>query len=94
MKDQTMKTDHTPGPWTIQHGHSNRVYLIDNAQGHALGEIVYSDTRNPADAQLIAAAPDMLDALQSIPPCNHTEPHMLACFKCKARAAVYKAIGA
>lgn len=63
MKDQTMKTDHTPGPWTIQHGNSSRVYLINSPQGHAVGEIVYTDTRNPADAQLIAAAPDLLAAL-------------------------------
>ena len=61
-----MKNEHTPAPWTIQHGHSSRVYLIDNPKGHALGEIVYSDTRNPADAQLIAAAPELLQALRGM----------------------------
>jgi hypothetical protein len=59
-----MKTEHTPAPWTIQHGETRRVYLINDRAGHAIGEIVYTDTRNPSDAQLIAAAPDLLEALQ------------------------------
>ena len=100
MKAQTMKTDHTPGPWTIQHGHSSRVYLINSPRGHAVGEIVYTDTRNPADAQLIAAAPDLLEALLELiaeadAPINwsgHQAPNTEG-FQ-RARAAVYKAIGA
>jgi hypothetical protein len=61
-----MTTQHTPGPWTISGGFSNRVYLINDAKGFAIGETVYADTRNPADARLIAAAPDMLAALQHV----------------------------
>ena len=57
---------HTPAPWAIDHGQSRRVYLVNDAKGHAVGEIVYSDTRNPSDAQLIAAAPDLLAALESL----------------------------
>lgn len=52
---------HTPAPWKLAAGHSSRVLLINDARGHAVGE--YVDTRNPADAHLIAAAPDMLAAL-------------------------------
>lgn len=52
---------HTPAPWKLAAGHSNRVLLINDARGHAVGE--YVDTRNPADAHLIAAAPDLLEAL-------------------------------
>ena len=52
---------HTPAPWTLAAGHSTRVLLINDARGHAVGE--YVDTRNPADAHLIAAAPDLLAAL-------------------------------
>ena len=52
---------HTPAPWKIDGAHSTRVLLINDAKGYAIGEIV--DTRNPANAKLIAAAPDLLDAL-------------------------------
>ena len=90
-----MKTDHSPAPWTIQHGHSSRVYLINNDKGHALGEIVYTDTRNPSDAQLIAAAPDLLQGLiWAIDQLDDSlEPDFQAA-KEAARAAIYKATGA
>ena len=48
--------------WTIAAGESPRVYLINDGRD-AVGEIVYTDTRRPEDARLIAAAPDLLDAL-------------------------------
>lgn len=59
-------TTTTPGPWTIANGHDARVYLIDDARGHAVGELVYADARKPADARLIAAAPALLAALQAV----------------------------
>ena len=86
-----MKTEHTPAPWTIQHGESRRVYLINNREGHAVGEIVYADTRNPSDAQLIAAAPDLLAALVAL--LDDQRDASLPALA-QARAAVYKAIGA
>ena len=92
-----MKTEHTPAPWTIQHGESRRVYLINDREGHAIGEIVYTDTRNPSDAQLIAAAPDMLAALQSIVDffsTGSTVDYRLQKKIKDANAAIYKAIGA
>ena len=52
---------HTPAPWKIDGAISTRVLLINDAKGHAIGEIV--DTRNPANARLISAAPDLLNAL-------------------------------
>jgi hypothetical protein len=90
-----MKTEHTPAPWTIQHGESRRVYLINNREGQAIGEIVYTDTRNPSDAQLIAAAPDLLQALvgmlQLFADTTDMEDYQTVQ---AARAAVYKALGA
>lgn len=86
-------TEHTPGPWTIQHGTSSRVYLINDRHGHAVGELVYSDTRNPSDAQLIAAAPDLLRALSdllNVTPRNYDNRHEHAA----AQDAIYKALGA
>ncbi len=86
-----MKTEHTPAPWTIQHGESRRVYLINDREGRAIGEIVYTDTRNPSDAQLIAAAPDLLAALVAL--LDDQRDASLPALA-QARAAVYKAIGA
>lgn len=53
---------HTPAPWLLSHARSTKVDLINTAKGHAIGEIVWVDARNPADAKLISAAPDLLDA--------------------------------
>jgi hypothetical protein len=61
-----MNTLHTPGPWTLNPARSTRVDLIDNAKGHAIGEIVWVDVRNPADALLIKASPDLLAALREL----------------------------
>jgi hypothetical protein len=60
-----MQANYTPGPWTIESGISPRVYLINSGRD-AVGEIVYSETRRPADARLIAAAPDLLAALEFV----------------------------
>ena len=54
---------HTPAPWSLHDARSTRVDLINNAKGHAVGEIVWVDVRNPADAALIVHAPDMLELL-------------------------------
>ena len=52
---------HTPAPWKIDAAHSSRVLLLNDAKGHAIGEIV--DTRNPDNARIISAAPNLLEAL-------------------------------
>jgi hypothetical protein len=54
---------HTPAPWSLHDARSTRVDLINNAKGHAVGEIVWVDVRNPADAALVAAAPELLELL-------------------------------
>lgn len=56
--------NYTPGPWSIADARSTKVDLIDTAKGAAVGEIVWVDVRNPADARLIAAAPDLLRELE------------------------------
>ena len=52
--------EHTPGPWSARKGHDD--FIIDGAGGEvwALAAVVDGN-----DARLIAAAPDMLKALQS-----------------------------
>ncbi len=53
---------HTPAPWLLSEARSTKVELINTAKGHAIGEIVWADLRNPADAKLISAAPELLEA--------------------------------
>jgi hypothetical protein len=55
---------HTPAPWLLSNARSTKVDLINSVKGHAIGEIVWVDVRNPSDAKLIAAAPDLLEALK------------------------------
>lgn len=58
-----MTAQHTRGPWKINPAESSQVKLIDSTDG-AVGEMI--DCRNPADARLIAAAPDLLAALEAL----------------------------
>lgn len=69
-----MKTTHTPGPWTID----GRTYDIARADTHnadvmeivtirhRMDEIAYVPSLDTGNARLIAAAPDLLEALQRI----------------------------
>jgi hypothetical protein len=55
---------HAPGPWVISDARSTKVDLINTRKGDAVGEVVFVDVRNPADALLVAAAPELLAALE------------------------------
>lgn len=63
-----MKAQHTPGPWQIQRGVPIGFGLVASAglrQKIVSAEGV-SDSEADANARLIAAAPDLLAALQAI----------------------------
>lgn len=57
---------HTPGPWQLDDARSSLVYLVNDQAGRAVGEVVFADFRRPADALLVAAAPQLLAALELI----------------------------
>ncbi|MFY4005997.1 hypothetical protein [Achromobacter denitrificans] len=60
-----MTTKHTPGPWRYQPGRDSRPpYVIRGSEG---GFVVVGMTadRQEADAALIAAAPELLEALEA-----------------------------
>ena len=61
-----MTTWHTPGPWRVEVDNHGTIavmwshgYVVDDV---ACGEV--GEPRSMADAHLIAAAPDMLEALE------------------------------
>ncbi len=86
---------HTPGPWTVfdaakEDGISD-FYGIDAPNGDAV--VLYDregGIESEADARLIAAAPDLLEALQQLVAC-HDEPTCPGLDL--ARAAISKATG-
>ena len=91
-----MSNGHTPGPWIArktggQGWPGQRGWAIDfNEDQEQVVDFVYEE----ADARLIAAAPDLLEALEELlqlieierPDWLHTEQH-------RARAAIAKARG-
>lgn len=58
---------HTPGPWAIESGGLNR-YVVEESTGNVLASLNYPSHRDidneRANARLIAAAPELLQALE------------------------------
>lgn len=69
-----MTAQHTPGPWAIdrdpRRGMSWNINIVDKARGHAVCFMAHSGGKEPerdeANARLIAAAPELLEALQEM----------------------------
>lgn len=55
---------HTPGPWTIKK--AEFIYYIKADTDHKEVAVMYADADRSANANLIAAAPDIKDALKAI----------------------------
>lgn len=86
---------HTAGPWLIDvaNYHAGHIATVDH-NGQVIE--IWSETwpmpeQGPANARLIAAAPELLEALQ--PFANFACDEPCACNNCKARAAIAKATG-
>ena len=100
-----MKTQHTPGPWTI-HADTDGWPLV--MSGGVAGRIVanvnpqscpdessapeFVEMPCEANARLIAAAPELLEALQSVLE-NCLDSEGLCAAHAKARAALAKTTG-
>jgi len=81
-------TQHTPGPWVI-HPEALGEHSIVTPDGRGLIADIYG--RSPANARLIAAAPELLEALQdcvAVPNKNRPDEVWQ-----RARAAIAKATG-
>jgi hypothetical protein len=79
---------HTPGPWTLHRGYDR--YGVAGANRENVAQVMCHSGFFPGDAnaRLIAAAPDMLEALKAIEP-SISNRQKLA----QARAAIAKAEG-
>ena len=89
-----MSTKHTPGPWHAALGDTEERTSLWAHGGHYLGKVTgncsHSSTQETreADARLMAAAPDLLAALEAILTVdNARQAHIIA------RAAIASATG-
>ena len=88
---------HTPGPWSVQDGDRVFGYSTGKPYSHCLHEGIGYKTEREANARLIAAAPDLLTALQDIVDAyqKHFDAMPVAwqTYDNIARAAIAKATG-
>ena len=83
---------HTPGPWQAHHDHGWLVVESDKGNLYVRVELGTAACKHMADALLIAAAPDLLEALQGL--LDVTDFHELYGSRTEAaRAAIAKATG-
>ena len=93
------KLKHTPGPWVI-HGNFTEIHPHDDPDGNQVIADVDPDcemSNREANARLIAAAPDLLEALEAMVT-TWEGPRELAAIRfaqnvIAARAAIAKARG-
>ena len=89
---QTMT--HTPGPWKLGTSCDGFLTVTDGSKTICTVGAADLFPQIEIDATLIAAAPDLFEALKDIPMnCDHTYPHLFACWVCKAKAAIARAEG-
>ena len=104
-----MSGKHTPGPWVVGEPHpTNACAYVRDDKGHEVATLYFCSVGGPigddgiwpehpnrdANARLIAAAPDMLEALRSLVRDNAGVTHeYLHIIREKARAAIAKAEG-
>ena len=89
-----MTKKHTPGPWEVQYNTVIECWDIGKAGEERLAGLLASVLSSNADARLIAAAPELLEALKNLytaTPDNEGGELGRACMK--ARAAIAKAEG-
>lgn len=82
---------HTQGPWAK----SDHIYGADGKRVASYQMVSRDDEINEANGDLIAAAPELLDALRPFANFACEKPHVSEplCYNCIARAAISKAEG-
>ncbi len=90
MKDEQI---HTPGPWVVKRRETS---LVVRAQARSHASVAIIARKNRANANLIAAAPDLLSALRVLlntSECSCEGECVADCTHVIARAAIAKAEG-
>ena len=94
---QVTQGKHTPGPWRYAPTNTETVsHLVRCSEGYAVADVTHwFDLPADANARLIAAAPDMLEALEFIAGYAAMEPRIASDEVVieRARAAIAKATG-
>lgn len=85
-------SNHSPGPWHIEPDENDQI--IVDASGENVGEAYgNSDSTNVANARLIAAAPELLEALEGLLASESIEPNDRSGPVKRAREMVRRARG-
>jgi hypothetical protein len=85
---------HTPGPWNTMTVNPYRIAAYRTDSDNV--ELAYVKSENISDARLIAAAPELLEALQALQPILWNDGPLVAAYKdveAKVDAAIAKATG-
>lgn len=61
-----MKTNHTPGPWKVEMWNDNLCIIAHDCKLASFGANGRRDWPNTPNARLIAAAPELLQALENL----------------------------
>lgn len=90
------KPSHTPGPWTVGSGHY--ICSEEGVDGFVIAQ-VFGGKKSKEDESLIAAAPDLLAALDTLLKAYRVavklrDPNTDDTFTVQARNAIAKATGA
>lgn len=97
----TKKASHTPGPWHLSsdpYDDGTPYFQIVAGDGF-FGDVVeprgfkLNEIMTEADARLIAAAPDLLHALEMVRDANRDDPHIPQIALATIEAAIAKATG-
>ncbi len=89
----TQQLTHTPGPWTTMKTFGGQTIIFDSQQKSVAYLRGYKHPYK-SNARLIAAAPDLLEALMTFPQSMAWTDDELWAWSEKARAAIDKATGA
>jgi hypothetical protein len=96
----TTQATHTPGPWEISKNEAGELDICEAGAGNMLADLAKCKNAE-ANARLIAAAPDLLEALrgllretrQSVPNINVKKHFSLMVQMEEAKSAIAKAEG-
>jgi hypothetical protein len=91
---EEVMSKHTPGPWKIEHDY--KPYVINAGAGHTICAITGTAAIRPeaeANARLIAAAPEMLEALKLVRESGLADEYGASAVEDAINAAIKKATG-